>query len=527
MADEAWIVRKFMSEDLHITPEALGLLRKRADYESASERVLTSLRKMGDKPLVITEEIITKILEAEVEGTPTPTPPQRLEPPEVEVREVTPPAKEPTLVKPELTRLRFRPPAADIESSVEVLQDVTGRSYSEGELKNFVQLFRDRYERLSKLLQKRVDLHDATPMGSLANYRDGEMVKIIGIVSSKRETRNRNVLLEMEDTSGRALVLVHKNRRELMRKAAEVVLDEVIGIGATVRVREGGPLLLANDIIWPDLPAPRQPARATEPVCAALLSDLHVGSEMFLEDAFMKFLKWLRGEVGNPHQRELAGMVKYVVIAGDLVDGVGVYPRQEEELLIQDIFKQYDAVTELLAQIPEHITVVMAPGNHDAVRPSEPQPALPRDVAAALYDLNSVMVGNPAWVSIHGVKFLIYHGRSFDDLIGTIPGPDRKDPIPPMTKLLQKRHLAPIYGERVAVAPEDKDYLVIEDVPDVLHSGHMHVYGCASYRDTLLVNSGTFQEITIYMKSLGVRPTPGIVPVLNLQTGHARVMRFA
>jgi DNA polymerase II small subunit len=248
---------------------------------------------------------------------------------------------------------------------------------------------------------------------------------------------------------------------------------------------------------------------------------------MFLEDAFMKFLKWLRGEVGNPQQRELAGMVKYVIIAGDLVDGVGIYPRQEEELLVHDIFKQYDAVTELLAQIPEHITVVTAPGNHDAVRPSEPQPALPRDVAAALYDLNSVIVGNPAWLSIHGVKFLIYHGRSFDDLIGTIPGLDRRDPIPPMTKLLQKRHLAPMYGERVAVAPEEKDYLVIEDVPDVLHCGHMHVYGCASYRDTLLVNSGTFQEITIYMKSLGVKPTPGIVPVLNLQTGHARVMRFA
>jgi DNA polymerase II small subunit len=525
MVDEAWIVRKFMNEDLHITPEALSLLHKRPDCESASERVLMSLRKMDDKPLVVTEEIVTKILEAKPEGIPSP--PQRLEPPKVEFREMAPPAKEPLVVKPELARLKFRPQAADIEPRVEVLQDITGRSYSEGELKDFVQLFKDRYERLSKLLQKRVDLHDFAPMGSLSNYRDGESVKIIGMVTDKRETRSRNILLEMEDLSGRAVVLVHKNRRELVRKAAEVITDEVIGITATVRIREGTPLLLANDIIWPDLPTPRQPARAEEPVCAVLLSDLHVGSEMFLEDAFMKFLKWLRGEVGNPQQRELAGMVKYVIIAGDLVDGVGIYPRQEEELLIHDIFKQYDAVTELLAQIPEHITVVMAPGNHDAVRPSEPQPALPRDVAAALYDLNSVIVGNPAWLSIHGVKFLIYHGRSFDDLIGTIPGLDRRDPIPPMIKLLQKRHLAPMYGERVAVAPEERDYLVIEDVPDVLHCGHMHVYGCASYRDTLLVNSGTFQEITIYMKSLGVKPTPGIVPVLNLQTGHARVMRFA
>jgi DNA polymerase II small subunit len=95
-----------------------------------------------------------------------------------------------------------------------------------------------------------------------------------------------------------------------------------------------------------------------------------------------------------------------------------------------------------------------------------------------------------------------------------------------MIHLLQKRHLAPIYGERVAIAPEERDYLIIDDVPDVFHCGHMHVYGCDKYRDVIVVNSGTFQEKTIYMKSMGVEPTPGIVPIVDLKANQARAVRF-
>jgi DNA polymerase II small subunit len=257
-----------------------------------------------------------------------------------------------------------------------------------------------------------------------------------------------------------------------------------------------------------------------------MISDLHVGSSMFFEEMFLKFIKWLRGGEGGTGD-DLAGRVKYLVIAGDLVDGIGVYPHQEDELLINDIFKQYDAVAELLAQVPEHITIIITPGNHDAVRPSEPQPAISKDIAPGLHDLNSIMVGNPSRVSLHGVEFLIYHGRSFDDIISNIPGLDRQKSTPPMVKLLKKRHLAPVYGGRTAISPENVDYMVIEDAPDIFHSGHLHVWGYERYRDISVVNSGTFQGMTNFMKQLGVKPTPGIVPVLDLQTHQTVVKSFA
>jgi DNA polymerase II small subunit len=141
------------------------------------------------------------------------------------------------------------------------------------------------------------------------------------------------------------------------------------------------------------------------------------------------------------------------------------------------------------------------------------------------------MVGNPAYLEIHGTRFLIYHGRGFDDLISSDSSLDRVDSVKPMVKSLRKRHLAPIYGDpmggRAPLAPEERDYLVIDEVPDVLHCGHLHVYGCGKYRGVILVNSATFQKRTNYMKSMGVKPTPGIVPIIDLQTNQARAIHFA
>ena len=508
------ILRKFLKEDVHLAPEAFSVLRARVDGKQVADRVLAGLRLMPEKPLVVTKELVLELLEKPTEVPPPPEPPSlEVEKPgfEGEVLEVIPPSR----------------PPVKVESRVEVMLDITGRSYGEGEIKDFIELFRNRYEKLEGILRQRVDLRTAAPLGRLGDFGDGERVRVIGMVMEKRETRSGHLALELEDLGGRATAWVFKGRRELMQKAVGVVPDEVVGIEALLRKGDGGARLLVSDVVWPDVPSPRVISRAEEPVCAVLISDMHVGSEMFLEDAFKKFLKWLRGEAGSSEQRELAERVRYLVIGGDIADGIGIYPRQEEELLITDVFKQYEAAAELLAEVPEHITMVIAPGNHDAVRPCEPQPAIPKDVAGGLYELNAVMVGNPALVTLHGVKFLVYHGRSFDDFVGAIPETSRQNPVQLMQRMLQKRHLAPIYGGKTATMPEEKDYLVIEDVPDVLHCGHMHVFGHDRYRDVVMVNSGTFQGMTIYMKSVGVRPTPCIVPVVDLQTHEVKVMNFA
>ena len=84
-----------------------------------------------------------------------------------------------------------------------------------------------------------------------------------------------------------------------------------------------------------------------------------------------------------------------------------------------------------------------------------------------------------------------------------------------MQLLLEKRHLAPIYGERTPLASEFEDYLVIDDIPDVLHTGHVHINSHTKYKGVHMLNSGTFQKQTEFQKIYNIVPTCAQVPVLN------------
>jgi DNA polymerase II small subunit len=130
-------------------------------------------------------------------------------------------------------------------------------------------------------------------------------------------------------------------------------------------------------------------------------------------------------------------------------------------------------------------------------------------------------------LSLHHVEILLHHGRSLDDVISTVPGMNHEHPEKGMTLLLKSRHLAPVYGGKTPLSPENRDFLVIERVPDIFHSGHIHRLEYLNYRGVLVVNSGCWQEQTSYMRRLGFVPTPGKVPVVNLQTLAVTVIPFS
>jgi DNA polymerase II small subunit len=225
--------------------------------------------------------------------------------------------------------------------------------------------------------------------------------------------------------------------------------------------------------------------------------------------------------------QEIAGQVKYVIIAGDVVDGIGVYPNQIRELAIKDINKQYRLAAGYFEQIPDYIEVIVTPGNHDSPRKVLPQPAISNEMLKSSQDSRDIRsLGSPCLISVHGVEVLVYHGRSIDDLNSTIAGLDNDHPERAMKLLLQCRHLAPVYGGKTLLSPEDRDSLVIERIPDIFHAGHIHALGYTNYRGILIVNSGGWQEQTDYMKKLGFMPTPSKVPVVNLQTLELTTIAF-
>ena len=111
-----------------------------------------------------------------------------------------------------------------------------------------------------------------------------------------------------------------------------------------------------------------------------------------------------------------------------------------------------------------------------------------------------------------------YHGRSFDDLIPAIPGTSYARPTEVMQRMLQMRHLAPIYGDRTPLAPLARDGLVIDPVPDILVTGHPHTYGVDRYRGVLMLNASTWQSETEYQRMRNITPVPARAAVVDLAT---------
>ena len=67
---------------------------------------------------------------------------------------------------------------------------------------------------------------------------------------------------------------------------------------------------------------------------------------------------------------------------------------------------------------------------------------------------------------------------------------------------------------------------MIDRVPDIVHSGHVHVLDVDEYKGTLLVNSGTWQAQTPRQANMGINPTPCLLPVVDLATLELEVKDF-
>ncbi|WP_049985521.1 DNA-directed DNA polymerase II small subunit [Halobellus rufus] len=398
--------------------------------------------------------------------------------------------------------------------SLEVSGDVTGQSTGTGEYGDFVKVFRDRYEKLSKQLRGRVNHRPATAIQSMSGGADAAMV---GLVNDIRSTKSGHWLVELEDTTGTFPCLVMKDR-EFAGLVDELLLDECIAVEGTLSDDAG--IMFVDSMHFPDVPRTYTPNTADRHVQAALVSDVHVGSQEFVADAWGRFADWLHTEEAEP--------VEYLLIAGDMVEGVGVYPNQDEELDIVDIYEQYETFSEHLKDVPGDIEILMIPGNHDAVRLAEPQPGFDENLRDIMSAHDARITGNPSLVTVEGVKVLMYHGVSLDEVIAELPADKASydDPHKAMYQLLKKRHVAPQFGGKTRLAPEEKDYLVMEEVPDVFHTGHVHKLGWGKYHDVLAVNSGCWQAQTDFQKSVNIDPDVGYAPILDLDTLDMTVRKF-
>ena len=403
----------------------------------------------------------------------------------------------------------------DLEVSIEILNDPTSKLNPIEGIQGFHDLFKSRFNKLLNIAKQRPDSRYLTKIGDIKN-RSGKY-KVAGLILGKSVKKGR-FEVTIDDDTGKLDITILGDR--IKKNISELLLDQfaIADIEFSKRGDVYGKSIYPADV--PD----RVLNLSKERVYVLLLSDLHLGSRMFLNDSFKRLISWLTCKMG---EEDIIHRIKYIVIAGDVVDGVGIYPNQEMDLEESDIFQQFINLSRLLEQIPKHMKIFIIPGNHDPARQSLPQPSISREYAEPLYRLeNLTLLGNPTSLLLNGVNVLVFHGKSIDDVVGTTPGLSMSRPALSMKILLRSRHLAPIYGGRTPIAPEPEDHLVIEEVPEIFHAGHVHVLDSERYKGTLIVNSGTWQSQTSYQSNMGIEPTPGIVPIVDLSTLNVMVRNF-
>ncbi|MBW2991903.1 DNA-directed DNA polymerase II small subunit [Candidatus Woesearchaeota archaeon] len=418
------------------------------------------------------------------------------------------------------------------DNPVKVVFNYGGES-KKRDIKDFVQYFNQRYKRINEMLRSRRELQNITSINRVLSKNEKDSTAVIGLVVEKTMTKNDNIRLTIEDPTGQIPVIITKNKPELYEQAKDIVEDEVIGVVGV----NGENIIFANGVVWPDIPTQKELKKSPRECYAVFISDLHIGSIKFLPEQLNKFLKWINCEIGNESQKSVARKVKYCFITGDLVDGIGVYPGQEDELEIFEIKQQYEECAKFLRKIPERIKLIIIPGNHDAMRLAEPQPPLYKDFAKPIWALpNAVILSNPAMVNIEsvqefqGINCLLYHGYSFiyyADNIESIRqsgGIDRSDLI--MKFWLKRRHLAPAHTSTLYIPETEKDPLVIDKLPDILITGHIHKAMIANYRNVTMICGSCWQEKTSFEERLGLHPEPAKVPIINLQTREVKILNF-
>ncbi|MDP6906100.1 MAG: DNA-directed DNA polymerase II small subunit [Candidatus Thalassarchaeaceae archaeon] len=408
--------------------------------------------------------------------------------------------------------------AKDLDSEINVHFDITGKSVTEGKKEDINSCFSNRLKQIRKMIldgglpNRPISANDAVRQRRRFSTSD-DTCTIIGLVNGPRTTKNGHLIFSIEDNSGELTCLLSQRDEESENQEivhAGLMPDDVIGVSG--HFSQTGDLFYCENLHFPPLNQhQRRSSGEDQAVSAAFISDLHLGSKTFLESQWHKMIRWF-------NEDPLAQTIRYLVISGDGVDGVGIYPGQEKELNISDLFNQYSRLGEMLQELPDWVDVLLLPGNHDAVRPAEPQPALDPELQTD-YN-NTIFVGNPCDFSLHGVRVLSYHGVSIMDFVSSLRTVTFEKPEAAMRAMIDRRHLAPSWGGKTPLSPEPEDRLVISDIPDIFVTGHVHGHHTENYKGVNLVHSSTWQDQTSYQRMLGFQPKPCILTVVNLHT-HA------
>ncbi len=418
-----------------------------------------------------------------------------------------------------------------VQKPVEKLQysidlDIPYKLSQEPKITVFRNLFLDRYQTLSRILLENLEpettvLKYNLQLEEIPHQRAGIL---IGMIHDTQVLHTNRFVIQLEDhLSGHTTKCVIVKECPSFPEYRRILRDSVIGVSGVLpkNFHEGHlTAFWGKDIIRPSFRAHH--FAISEPSTKVLcLSDIHIGSKRFSNRLFSRLVAYLNEKVNIPDFPFSAANISSIIIAGDLVEGTGVVTKEDSKLSIDSFEVQYEQLTKLLNEIPKRITIFTIPGEHDASQLAIPQPAIDKKIGKSLYSLPNVKNhGNPLRLTINGMKFLIFHAQSCENSFHRLLKIEQTSLINGFKELLEYRHLSPEYGSFAAYAPYSKDYLVINEIPDVLVTGHFHQAGKEIYKGVRIATCGTFKNPHKTTEKTYALTSVGVFPVIDTGTGE-------
>ncbi|NPD89199.1 MAG: hypothetical protein HGN29_10780 [Asgard group archaeon] len=512
-------LRKLIAEGYQLTPDAYSFLVSLDNSDLIIEKILSTeidkvILSLEDiKQIQVKDEEQVSIKDVKQESKMKKDEKTSKTSSDNEVQQKTKNKEKSTIISSKKEKI-----AADLQ----VIQHLDTRK-NPATAQSFSSYFESRFDLISGFFTRRKDITNRVSTNHLDAKASKDKVSLLAMVSSKQKTRKGNIILEIEDKHGSITGIIMNSNIDLVQKAEFILEDSVLCFLG----KWNKEILNVNDVLWPDIPFNHKPNKSAEAVLALFISDIHVGSKHFAGELFLRLIKFINGQLESEKHNQIGENIKYLFVGGDVVDGVGVYPGQADDLLLENIQLQYLLAAEYFEQIRSDVEIVIIPGNHDAARSAEPQTPIQKEFAPELHGLDNVhLLGSPAYLKAHNVEILMSHGNSIMDINAAIPAIHHETSMPAMVEMLKNRHLVPIYGRRTPIAPEPVDQLVITKIPDIFHTGHTHIAGDETYKGVTLINSGTFQYQTSYQKSMNINPTTGKTYLINLKNLQRTIIDF-
>ena len=275
-----------------------------------------------------------------------------------------------------------------MDENFKIVYDTNDKINSSEGVEGYTSLFRSRYEKSLRILSLRQDSKRVKKIETIKqlfnqsniNYKslskeeaNNPVVIAAGLVMEK-DIKNNNYDITIDDQTG--LLTVTTFDEDLKKQISMLAVDQMVMIEFEINSKRRKNTI--KNLFSLDVPD-RIPNRSKNEVFSILISDLHIGSKFFMEKEFQSFLEWLNGN--DRDSKDIISKIKYICICGDLIDGIGIFPNQDRELLEKDSFSQMDHAINILSKIPKHMKVFLIPGNHDLGRRALPQPAIPKKYA--------------------------------------------------------------------------------------------------------------------------------------------------